>query len=128
QPPVPSARPRRPPRALGPEIEQPSVPEILELRKEEPAPVAEIGVVSLELVSVIPQRQRLLERSRQRREAAEMLDPLGVGQLLEPDQCSGALVAVAQDVLREAGGFHRIVEALAQMRVIGAGTMPHRAD
>jgi hypothetical protein len=48
---------------------------VFELREEEAAAVAEVGIVELELMPVIAQRQRLLEAAGQRLEPAEMLDP-----------------------------------------------------
>ena len=71
-----AARPRGAARAFGGEIEQAAVFEVIALGEEEAAAVAEVGVVVLELVAVIAQRQRLFERAGERVEAAEMVDPL----------------------------------------------------
>ena len=76
QPAVAAARPRRAARALGAEIEQAAVVEVIALGEEEAAAVAEVGIVGAELVAVIAQRQRLREAAGQRLEAAEMGEPL----------------------------------------------------
>src|SRR6185312_15929295 len=95
QPAVAHARPRRAAAALGTEVEQPAML-VLELREEEAAAVAEIRIVGLELVAVIAQRQRCLERAGDRHEAAEMVEPPFVAEGVEADARRGALVAVAQ--------------------------------
>ena len=64
QPAVGGARPGRAAAALGAEIEQPAVLEVVHLREQEAAPVAELGIVAAELVAVIAQRQRLVESCR----------------------------------------------------------------
>ena len=57
-----------------------SRPVCRKLRKEEAAAVAQPGVVILELVAVIAQRQWLLETAGDRHEAAEMLEPLVISR------------------------------------------------
>ena len=74
QPPVAEAAVRRLPRSLGAEVHQPAVA-VAHLREQESAPVADIGIVHAELVPVIAQRERLLERAGEGREAPEMRDP-----------------------------------------------------
>jgi hypothetical protein len=59
--PVGAARPRRAARALGREIEQAAVLEVITLGEEKAAAVAEVGVVKLELVTVIAEREGLFE-------------------------------------------------------------------
>src|SRR5690606_33605471 len=76
QPAIPATRPRGAAGALGAEIEQAAGRQLLELSEQEAAAVAEVGIVALELVAVIAQRQRRLEAPRQRLEAAEMGKPL----------------------------------------------------
>src|SRR5690606_23872963 len=120
QPPIAAARPGRPPRALGAQIEQPAVGQVFELGKEKAAAVAEIGIVALELVAVITQRQRLGETAGQRLEAAEMGDPLFVRQPIEPHLRRRPLVAIAQEMLRKLRGLHRVVEPLAERGMGGA--------
>ena len=115
QPPIAAARPGRAPRALGPQVHQPPVAQVFELGKEKAPAIAEIGVVGLELVAVIAQRQRLRERAGQRFEPPEMIHPLRVAEEIEPHRRRGALVAIAQDVLRELRRPHRIEKALAEL-------------
>src|SRR5690606_1939987 len=121
-----TARPRSAAGALGAEIEQAAGGQLLELREEEAAAVAEVGIVALELVAVIAQRQRRLEAPRQRLEAAEMGKPLLVRKPLQSDRGRGALVAVTQDVLREARGRHGVVELGTEGAVVGTGAVFHR--
>ena len=105
---VAHARPGRAARPLGAEVEQAAI-DVFELREEEAAAVAEIGIVGLELVAVIAQRQRGLEAAGDRHEAAEMIYPFGFAQPIEPDALCCPLVAIAQDVLAgtEPAGRHR---------------------
>ena len=114
QPAVAEAAVRRLARALGAEVEQPARA-VAQLREQEAAAVADVGVVHAELVAVIAQRQRLREVVRQRLEAAEMADPLLVAQPVEPDRRRRAVVAEAQDRLREIGRRDRIVEIVAEL-------------
>jgi hypothetical protein len=51
-----------------------------QLREQEAAPVAELGIVGPELVPVVAQRQRLLEIAGQRLEAAEVRGPVHLRQ------------------------------------------------
>ena len=95
QPTIGGARPWGSARALGGEIEEALVFEVIGLRKQEPAPIAEEGIIGLKLMAVIAQRQRLLEAAGQRLEAAEMGDPLLIGQTIEADPRGPALIAMA---------------------------------
>ena len=54
------------------------------MREQEAASVTEVRIVGLELVPVVAQRQRLLERARDRHEAPEMVHPFLVVQSIEP--------------------------------------------
>ena len=100
--------------ALGAEIEQTAVLGVAQLREEEAATVAEIRVVHAELVAVIAQRQRMREPARERRKTPQMLDPLRIAQPVEADPRRPALIAVAESMLRERGGFDAVEEGLAQ--------------
>ena len=115
---VAEAAPRRLPGSLGAEVHQPAAC-IAQLREEEAAPVADVRVVHAELVAVIAQRQRLGQRARQRLEAAEVRDPLLVGQARQPHFGRRAVVAEAQDRRREVGGGDAIVEARRRARGYG---------
>ena len=113
QSPVRAARPRGLAAALGAQIEQaPGV--VFELREEEASSVSERGVVHVELVSVVAQRQRFLEVLRERLEPREVSLPLGRIELAQPDALCPALVAKAQLVLRKARCRHLVVEAVAE--------------
>ena len=63
QPPVAEAAVRRLARPLGAEVHQPAVA-VAQLREQEAAPVADIGIVHAELMPVIAQRERLLAACR----------------------------------------------------------------
>ena len=117
QPTIAATRPRRAARALGAEIEQAVVIKIVQLRKQETAAVAEIGIVRLELVAVIAQRQRFAERAGNRGEAAEMVDPFGVAQPIEPDARRRPLIAVAQRQLWKLRRPDRIVERGSKLQM-----------
>jgi len=125
QPSVRRARPRGLAAALGGEVEQASVQQVVQLREQEAAPVAEIGVVRAELVAVVAQRQRRLQRAGQRDEAAEMVDPCLVRQPVEPHPSRPFLVAVAQDVLREPRRRDLVEELGAEIGMGGGGAVGH---
>ena len=114
QPAVAAARPRRYPAPLGPEIEQAPIGQIEELGIEKAAPVAEIGIVAAELVAVIAQSQRPGKTAGKRREPAEMCDPVGIAQPVQPDLGGGAIVAEAQPRRRKVRGPHAIVECVPE--------------
>jgi hypothetical protein len=57
---------------------------VAQLREQEAAAVADVGIVGPELVAVIAQRQRLRQVVRQRLEAAEMAQPFLVAQPSSP--------------------------------------------
>src|SRR5690606_19166046 len=84
EPPVSGARPWRTAAALGGEVEQPAVLQIVQLRAEEAAPVAKFGVVDLELMPVIAQGERGGMAVGQGSEASEMVDPFCVRQASQP--------------------------------------------
>ena len=124
QPPIAHPRPRRAARPLGAEVEQAAVG-VVQLREQEATAVAEVGVVVLELVAVIAQRQRRLEAAGNRHEAAEMLEPLRVRERVESDGGGGALVAIAQRQLRELRRLHRIEELATESGMGFRGTRGH---
>ena len=101
EPSIAPPRPRCLSRALGAEIEQSSVVEIVQLREQKSAAVAEVGIVTAELMAVITQRQRRWMRAGQRFEFSEMRNPFVVAQRVEPDALCPALVAMTNDVLRK---------------------------
>ena len=107
QPSVAGTRPGRAAAALGGEVEQAAVAAVVELGEQEAAAVAQIGIVCPELMTVIAQCQRPVETAGQRLEAAEILDPLRIGQRVETDPCGPGLIAMAQDVLGECSGRDR---------------------
>ena len=72
-------------------------------------------------MAMVTQGQRLGKRARKRREAAEMRDPLLVGQPVEPHPPAPAMVAVAQRGLREWGWGDRIEKLRAQRFVTAGG-------
>ena len=119
---VGAARPRGRAAALGAEIEQAAAAELVHLREQEAAAVAELGIVGAELVAVIAQRQRRLEAAGQRREAAEMVDPFRIGQGVETDAGGGALIAEAQDVLGKFGRCDLVIEGAAERGMADGGT------
>jgi hypothetical protein len=86
------------------------------LGEQEAAAVADVGIVDPELMAVIAQRQLLLEVLRQPLETAEMADPLLVAQAVQPDFARLAVVAEAQDRLREFGRRDRIVEIVPELK------------
>jgi hypothetical protein len=104
------ARPWCLPAPLGSEVEKPSILGIPNLREEKATPIPEMRIVGSELMAVIAQGERLLEATGQRTEATEMIDPFLIGKGIESNPPRPALVAVAEDVLRESRRFHNIVE------------------
>ncbi len=107
--------PRRLAAALGGEVHQP-VATIAQLREQETAPVADIGIVHAELMAVIAQRERLIEAAPKRLEPAEMRQPVGIAQAIQPNLRRRAVVAETQPRLREVGGHDGIVERLTQFQ------------
>ena len=106
---------------LGAEIEQPAGARLPHLREQKAAPVAQIGVVVLELVPVVLQRQWLGQRAFKGLEPPEMRQPALVGQPAQPDARRPVTVGVAQPGLREIGGLHRVEEGLTEAQVIAGG-------
>ncbi len=121
EPSVGAPGPRRRAAALGAEVEQPPVPEVVHLREQEAAAVAEFGVVRSELVAVVAQRQRRLEAAGQGLEPAEMGDPVRIRQAAEADPPGPVPVAVAQDRRGEPGRGDGIVEGRAEIGVAPRG-------
>ncbi len=111
---------------LGAEVEQAPVDEVARLGEEEAAAVAEVGVVHAELVAVVAQRQRLGEAAGKRREAAEMVEPVGVGEGVEADPRGPAPVAEAQARLGKVGGPDDVEEGVAEPGVDGLGPKARR--
>ena len=74
---VAEAAPRRRARSLGGEVHQ-APARVAQLRKQEAASVANLGIILAELVAVIAQRKWLFEAVGQRFEATEMRQPRGV--------------------------------------------------
>ncbi len=66
---------------------------------------------------MIAQSERRLETSLQRCETAEMLGPLRVGKPIKPHAPCPALIAIAQNRLRETGWLDGIVKRIAQSGV-----------
>ncbi|MNE06383.1 hypothetical protein D3C80_989710 [compost metagenome] len=131
QPPVRMARPGRLSRTLGAQIQEPSR-SVPHLRRQEAAPVADLGIVNAELVAVIAHGHGI-GLAGQGLEAAEMGQPFGVAQGLQPHRGRRAVVAQAQDGLREGGRLHRIAVVGAQgeeagLGAIGGGHGHGRAD
>ena len=93
----------------------------MQLGEQEAAPVAEVRVVLAELVAVVAEREGPGQGAGQGLEGAEVGQPLVVRQAVQADAGGPALVAVAQDALREGGGVHRVVEGAAQAGVRRGG-------
>jgi hypothetical protein len=72
-------------------------------------------------MTMVAQRQRLLEAAGERREPAEMRDPLGLRQAVEPDALRPELVAITQDGLRKPGSLDGIEEVRAEIGVTARG-------
>src|SRR5690606_2568188 len=121
KPAVATARPGRPARALGAEIEQPPVFEVVSLCEEKAPAIAQIGIVGTELVTVIAQGKWLRQRARQGLKAPEMGKPLRIAEPIEPHASGPALVAMAQHGLREIGRRNAIEEGVAEREVILGG-------
>ena len=90
---VPRAGPGGCPRALGGEIEQSPADRLAHLGEQEPAAIAQIGIVNAELMAVIAHRQRLAEVTRQGFETREVRAPLVIGEGLQTGRRRGARVA-----------------------------------
>ena len=95
---------------------------VAQLREQEAAAVADVGIVHAELMAVIAQRQRLREVVRAAaRSGAKWREPLLVVEPVQPDRGRPAVVAEAQDRLREVGRRDRIVEGVAELEDRGLG-------
>ncbi len=97
----------------------------MQLRKQEAAAVAEVGVIRLELVAVIAQRQRRRQRAGDGHEAAEMVEPLRVAQRVEPDAGRRPLVAIAQREVRKLRRSDLVVEFGAEGEMGGGRFEDH---
>jgi len=84
QPAVGGARPGSSAGTFRRKVEEATVVEVIDLREEEAAAVAEKRVVGLKLMAMVAQRQRLVEAAGQRFEAAEMGNPLVVSSPSSP--------------------------------------------
>src|SRR3546814_18031438 len=111
---------RRLPRSLGAEIHQPSAI-VAKLREQEAAPVADIGVVIAELVAVIAQRERCGTIIGQGFEPAEMGDPLGVAQRVQPHALTRAIVNDEKPRIGTASGLDRHEASVAWSEGGGSG-------
>ena len=80
---------------------------------ETPA-VAEVGIIGAELVPVIAQCQRGFETAGQGLEAAEMGEPLVIGETAEPDPLGPAPVPMAQHGLGKISGSNGIEKGVAE--------------
>jgi hypothetical protein len=108
-----AAGPRGPSAPLRPQVEQaPGV--VLELREEKPAAVAEVRVVHVELVTVVPEGKRRGEVPGERLEAREVSLPLRRIELSQPHGLGCALVAKAQNVPRKSRRRDLVVELSAE--------------
>src|SRR5690606_22447733 len=121
QPPVATARPGRLARSLGAEIEQPTIHGINALAKEKAASVAKVRIIGTELMPVIAQRQRLRQRAGQGVKPPEMFQPLSLVQIAQSQPLRPALVAMAQNCLREVGWVDRIKKAGPQLQMSFGG-------
>ena len=72
-----------------------------------------------ELMAVIAQSQRRLQRIGQGGEAAEMADPFRICELIQPDTGGMAVIAEAQQGLRKIGRCHKIEKTIPQRPVVG---------
>ena len=77
---------------------------------------------------MIAESKGLFERAGKRLEAAEVVDPLVLGEAAQPKASRPAVVAVAQDVLGEDRGCDRIVECVAELGVLRGGLELHLAQ
>src|SRR3546814_18181680 len=98
----------------------------MELCVQEPATVAQVRVVASELVPVIAQRQRRIEAAGQRLEAAEMRDPLRLGERLQPHPLRPGPVAVPHAMVGKGSGLHHVIEIAAKSGVDGGGWVRDR--
>ena len=64
-------------------------------------------------MAVIANSQRVLKVVGQRLKPAEMIAPLIVAEIAEPDRFGPALVAIAQHVIRKRRRFHSIIKGRA---------------
>src|SRR5690606_31339273 len=111
--------------AFGPKIQQPPV-RVAQLREQKTPSIADFGVINPELVAMISQRQRGLQIVRHWAESAEMVDPLIVAKPAEPNRGRPPVVAVAERMLREGGGFDHVPEPVGDGFDLGVGAILRR--
>ena len=114
QPPIAAPRPGRLAGALRSQIHQPTRG-VAHLRRQEPSPVAQIGIVVPELMPVIAHGDRT-GLPRQGLEPPERGDPFRLAQPLQPDLGRRAVVAKPQDRFRKVRGLNRIGIVRAQVK------------
>ena len=123
QPPVGGAAPRRRPEPLVPRSSSRPCA-IAQLGEQEPAPVADLGVVHPELMAVIAQRERLRQVAGQRLEAPEMARSIARRvRLVQPDRGGPAIVAEAQARAREIGRRDRIGQPVGRAQDLRIGAV-----
>ncbi len=137
QPSVGMARPGGLARALGPQVEKASwksaiardavarclsAAHLPHLGRQKPTPVADLGIVHAELVAVVAHGHGA-GLAGQGLETAEMGDPFGVAQRLQPHRRRRPVVAQAQDRLREVGRLHGVAVFGAQFKKAGVGAI-----
>ena len=109
-------------RPFGAQVQQP-VPSVAQLREQQTAAIADVGIIVAELMAMIAQRQRLRQAALQRREPPEMSDPCRIAQRLQPDLRRCPVIAVAQDRLREVRRRDRIGDVGHQRVDFGGGAI-----
>ena len=138
QPSVPGPRPRCLAGSLGAQVEKSTWGgaiargaaarclsadgDLSDLRREEAAAVAEVGVVVAELMPVIAHGDRA-GLAGQGLEPAEMGDPFRVGQRLQTHGRGGPVVAEPQEGLREVRRPDRVAIVVSQIEEAGIGGM-----
>src|SRR5215217_1520434 len=95
----------------------------MELSKKKAAPIPQMRIVGPELMAMVAQGEGLLETSWKRREASEMVDPLLIGERPEAYTLGPALVAVAEDVLREFRRTDNIIEIRTKFLMLCRGAI-----
>src|SRR3546814_6963509 len=100
QPTVAKTAVGRPSRSFGAKVKQPTRA-ISKLREKKAPAVADIGIIDMELMTMISERQRFFERICQWLELAKMRYPLFAGQSAKTHRLSPAIIAKMQDRSRE---------------------------
>ena len=86
---------------------------VAQLGKQEPPPIADVGIIDAKLVSVIPQGQRLGQVAGQRLETPEMLHPFIVAEAIKTNRRRPAVITEPQYRLRKIRRFDRIADFIA---------------